>query len=94
MRLHPPPLAREFIASYGEMSRRSGDLSAVARSAEVEAAEEDNQTRSGSRTSWKTSTVVGEDVHAGHVEVARSLQHVAVVRIDLFKAMFLGASQV
>jgi hypothetical protein len=22
--LHPPPLAREFIASYGEMSRRSG----------------------------------------------------------------------
>jgi hypothetical protein len=22
--LHPPPLAREFIASYGEMFRRSG----------------------------------------------------------------------
>ena len=22
--LHPPPLAREFSASYGEMSRRSG----------------------------------------------------------------------
>ena len=40
--LHPPPLAREFRASYGEMSRRSGDLSAVARSAEVEAAKEDN----------------------------------------------------
>jgi len=37
---------------------------------------------------------VDEDVHAGHVEVARSLQHVAVVRIHLVKAMFLGASQV
>jgi hypothetical protein len=24
VRLHPPPLAREFIASYGEMSRQSG----------------------------------------------------------------------
>ena len=36
---HPAPsLASEFDASYGEMSRRSGDLSAVARSAEVETA--------------------------------------------------------
>ena len=42
----------------------------------------------------KTSTVGAEDVHPSHVEVARSLQHVAVVRIDLVKAMFLGAGQV
>ena len=40
VRLHPPPLPRAFIASYGEMSRRSGDISAVVRSTEVEAAEE------------------------------------------------------
>jgi hypothetical protein len=32
----------ESSASYGEMSRRSGDLSAVAQSAEVEAAKADN----------------------------------------------------
>jgi hypothetical protein len=37
----PPPLASEFHTSYGEMSRRSGGLSAVARSAEVEAAKAD-----------------------------------------------------
>ena len=42
VRLHPPSLACEFSASYGEMSRRSGDLSAEARSAEEEAEEEDN----------------------------------------------------
>ena len=41
MAVHPPPLASEFHASYGAMSRRSGDLSAVARSAEVEAAKAD-----------------------------------------------------
>ena len=51
MAVHPPPLASEFHASYGEMSRRSGDLSAVlstvasaeveARSPEVEAAKPD-----------------------------------------------------
>ena len=40
--IHPPALAFESSASYGEMSRRSGDLSAVAQSAEVEAAQEDN----------------------------------------------------
>ena len=40
--LHPPPLASEFSASYGVMSRRSGCLSAVARSAEVDAAKADN----------------------------------------------------
>ena len=40
--LHPPSLAFEFSASYGEMSRRSGDLSVVARSAEMDAAEADN----------------------------------------------------
>jgi len=38
---------------------------------------------------WNTS-----NVHAGHVEVSRSLQHVAVVRIHLVKAMLLGAGQV
>jgi hypothetical protein len=40
--LQQASLAREFIASYGEMSRRSGYLSAVARSAKVDAAEADN----------------------------------------------------
>ncbi len=41
-----------------------------------------------------TSTVVAENVHAGHVEVTRSLQHVAIVRIHLVEATFLGAGQV
>jgi hypothetical protein len=41
-----------------------------------------------------TSTAVAENVHAGHLEVARSLQDVAVVRIHFCKAMFLGAGQV
>jgi hypothetical protein len=40
--LHPPPLASDFVASYGALSRRSGNLCAVARSAEVDAAKADN----------------------------------------------------
>ena len=41
--LHPPPLACESSASYSEMSRRSGYLSAGARSAKVDAALADDQ---------------------------------------------------
>ena len=40
------------------------------------------------------STVIAEDVHSGQVEVPRSLQHVPIVGIELFKAMLFGAGQV
>ena len=40
------------------------------------------------------STALAEDVHPCHVEVLRGLQHVAIVGIDLFKAMLLSAGQV
>jgi hypothetical protein len=52
--VHPPPLASEFHASYGEMSRRSGGLSAVARSAEVEAAKADIWIRQNCRPGLRT----------------------------------------
>jgi len=51
--VHPPPLASEFHASYGEMSRRSGGLSAVlstVASAEVEAAKADIWIRQNRRS--------------------------------------------
>jgi hypothetical protein len=41
-----------------------------------------------------TSAVLAENVYASEVEMPRGLQHVAVVRVDLFKAMLLGAGQV
>ena len=41
-----------------------------------------------------SSAVGAEHVHTLQVEVPRGLQHVAVVRIDLLKAMLLGARQV
>ena len=40
------------------------------------------------------SAVIAENVHPGHVEMPRSLQHVAIIGVDLFKAMLLGAGQV
>ena len=42
----------------------------------------------------RASTVIAENVHPGHVEVPRSLQHVAIIGVDLFKAMLLSAGQV
>jgi hypothetical protein len=41
-----------------------------------------------------TSASLAENVHASQVEMPRGLQHVAVVRIDLLKAMLFGAGQV
>src|SRR2546421_1436916 len=41
-----------------------------------------------------TSAGLGENVHASQVKMPRGLQHVAVVRVDLLKAMLLGAGQV
>src|SRR5438309_6007724 len=38
-----------------------------------------------------TSAGLGENVHASQVKMPRGLQHVAVVRVDLLKAMLLGA---
>jgi hypothetical protein len=40
------------------------------------------------------STVIVENVHPGQLEMPCSLQHVAIVGIDLFKAMLLSAGQV
>jgi CheY-like chemotaxis protein len=40
------------------------------------------------------STAFAEDVDANQVEMPRRLQHVAVVGVDLSKAVLLGAGQV
>src|SRR5437773_4888134 len=48
----------------------------------------------GLRPSEDASSALSEDVHACDVEMLRGLQHVAVVRVDLLYAMFLGAGQV
>jgi hypothetical protein len=45
------------------------------------------------RYSTSASTVVAEHVHTGQVEMPHSLQHVAIVGKDLFKAMLLSAGQ-
>ena len=39
------------------------------------------------------SAVLADEVHASQVEMPRGPQHVAVVCIDLLKAMLLGARQ-
>ena len=50
--------------------------------------------RPPSSAALSISAVLAENVHASHVEMPRGLQHVAVVRVDLLKAMLLGARQV
>jgi hypothetical protein len=40
------------------------------------------------------SAVPAEHVHASQMEVPRGLQHVPAVRVDLLKAVLLGARQV
>ena len=40
------------------------------------------------------SAALAENVHAGQVEMPRGLQHMAVVCIDLLKALLLGTGQV
>ena len=80
--LHPPPLAREFISSYGEMSRRS--LAAARRSASPSAAQHHPANDDDARRQ--------NDQYRRNF--ARAVQSVATSRISVRKTESVAARRV